>query len=253
VKTGFSLSRLQSNWKPTASYQRPTFNFNNIWDFVNDNPFSETGIGFNPVTGSVYTPDTAERQHTESWFIEDGWKIRPNLTITAGLRWEAYGKVNQATLGNNVQWLSGNDLMSRIVDGKNVTKFNILDHGDWNNFAPRLSIVWDPEGNGKTSIRAGAGIFYDFLPSQLYGGAHFTPPIYALTTASPQTAPLLPLYAFGASRTDPFQFPRPAGLQGITGLDSIMARHSRVSISPGSTPSCAVLIPKVIRWVSSVQ
>jgi hypothetical protein len=219
-KAGFSLSRLQSNWKPTPSYQRPTFNFNNIWDFVNDNPFSETGIGFNPVTGSVYTPDTAERQHTESWFVEDAWKIRPNLTMTFGLRWEAYGKVNQATMGNNVQWLSGTDTRGRIADGKNVTKYNILDNGDWNNFAPRLSIVWDPTGKGTTSIRGGAGIFYDFLPSQLYGGAHFTPPIYMLLTVSPQTAPLLPLYAFGASKTDPFQFPRPAGLQGITGLDN---------------------------------
>lgn len=236
IKAGFQISRLQSNWKPTASYQRPNFNFNNVWDFVNDSPFSETGIGLNPITGSVYTPDVAERQHTHSWFIEDAWKVRSNLTVSFGLRWEAYGKVNQATMGNNVQWLSGNDTLSRIADGKNITKFNILNNGDWNNYAPRLSFAWDPFGKGKTSIRAGAGIFYDFLPSQLYGGAHFTPPIYMLITASPQTAPLLPLYAFGASGKDPFQFPRPAGLQVITGLDkhngSTFARADITWIDP---------------------
>src|SRR5947207_14281283 len=57
------------------------------------------------------------------------------------------------------------------------------------------------------------------MPSQLYGGAHYTPPIFMLLTASAQTAPLLPRYAFGASKTDPFQFPRPLGLDGIIGLD----------------------------------
>src|SRR5205823_7471952 len=48
IKAGFQISRLQANWKPTASYQRPSFTFNSIFDFVADNPFSEGNIGFNP-------------------------------------------------------------------------------------------------------------------------------------------------------------------------------------------------------------
>ncbi len=220
VKMGFSFSKLQSNWKPTASYQRPNYNFQNVWDFVLDQPFSQGNIGLNPVDGSVYTPDVAERQQVVSAFAEDSWKVKPNLTITAGLRWDTYGKIGQATLGNNVEFRSGNDFRSRIADGKNVTSYFILNNADMNNFAPRLSFAWDPKGTGRTSIRGGAGIFYDFVPSQLYGGAHYTPPIYMIITASQQTAPLLPRYEFGLSDSDPFQFPRPFGLEGVIGLDA---------------------------------
>lgn len=219
IKAGFTVSKLQSNWKPTASYQRPIYNFSNVWDFVNDDPFSQANIGLNPKDGSVYTPDVAERQTTISAFVDDNWKVRPNLSVQWGLRWETYGKVGQQTLGNNVQWRSGNDLLSRIADGKNVTGYNILENPDMNNFAPRISIAWDPTKTGKLSVRGGAGIFYDTLPSQLYGGGHYTPPIYMIITASKQTAPLLPVYGFGASSENPYQFPRPAGLERAIGLD----------------------------------
>ena len=219
VKAGFGITRLQANWKPTAGYQRPAFGFSTLFDFLNDNPSTESNLGLNPKDGTVYAPDAAEREHTENAFIDDTWKVRPNLTVTLGVRWEAYGLINQNTLGNNVQFLSGTDTTSRIADGKNVTQFHILDHGDWNNFAPRLNFAWDPRGDGKTSIRGGAGIFYDYLPSQLYGGGHFTAPLFFMINASAQTAPLLPLYAFGASKSDPYNFPRPPALQGILTLD----------------------------------
>jgi len=219
IRAGFQLSKLQSNWKPTAGYQRPAFTFNNIWDFVNDDPFSESNIGLNPLTGDVYTPDVAERQTTMGWFLEDNWKVLPNLTLTLGVRWENYGKVGQATMGNNVQWRSGTELPDMIADGKNVTGHSILDKADNNNYAPRISLAWDPTKQGKMSVRFGTGIFYDTLPSQLYGGAHYTPPIYMLITASKQTAPLLPRYEWGLSDTNPYQFPRPYGLTGPVKLD----------------------------------
>jgi hypothetical protein len=236
VKSGVQFSALQSDWKPTASYQRPNFNFNNIFDFVLDSPFSEGNIGFNPIDGSVFTPDVAERQKVLALFVEDSWRIKPSLMLQYGLRWETYGKVGQDTLGNNVEWRTGNDFFSRIADGKNVTTKNILQEADLNNFAPRVSAAYDPTGNGRMSLRGGAGVFYDVIPSQLYGGAHYTPPIYLLTTASPQTAPLLPLYTFGQSGTNPYNFPRPPGLEGAVGLDerngSSFARANIAWIDP---------------------
>ena len=270
IRGGIQFSFLQSNWKPTAGYTRPTFNFLSIADWVNDIVNTESNVGLNPKDGSPYTPDVAERQHTQGWFLQDTWKVKPNLTLTYGLRWEYYGTVNQATEGNNVQWVGGDNLWTRIASGANVTRYHILDHGDKNNYAPRLSVAWDPFGRGNTSIRAGIGVFYDFLPSQLYGGAHFTPPIYLIiNNIGSQTAPLLPVYSFGAaaSKNDydgrgvPYQFQYPAGLQKAIGLNakngSTYAPASITWIDPSLkssyTPSWTFGIQQVLTPTMSID
>lgn len=88
-----------------------------------------------------------------SWYIGDSWKARPNLTITAGLRYvrdtgrtdSDIGPINALTQFNN-QFYSG--LQNR------VRQPNL-------NFAPQLGVAWDPKNNGKTVIRAGIGLFYE--------------------------------------------------------------------------------------------
>jgi hypothetical protein len=144
-----------------------------------------------------------------------------------------------------VEWRGGNDLWSRIANGANTTRYHILDHGDLNNYAPRLAIAWDPAGKGKTSIRTGFGIFYDFLPSQLYGGAHFTPPIFMIISATP-TNGVTPFYTFGnpASKNNyngrgvPYGFPYPASVVNALGLDS---------------KNGSVFLPAGITWIDQFE
>src|SRR5262249_42102671 len=106
-------------------------------------------------------------------------------------------------------------------DGKNVAKPYVFDHAPMLNFAPRLSFAWDPFKNGRTSVRFGVGKFIDALASQVWGGQHYTPPLYMLLTAATNLpAPLnQPVYSFGASGSDPYNFPRPPALSGAIGLD----------------------------------
>ncbi|HYP08710.1 MAG TPA: TonB-dependent receptor [Bryobacteraceae bacterium] len=216
-KMGGSLEKWQSNFNPTLGYQRPNYTFQNIFDFANDDPQRQTNIGFNPENGSPWVANVAERQQIVGLFVQDNWKIRPNLSLTFGLRWEHFGVVTQPTGMTNVEFRTGNDLFSRIADGKNVMVDQIFQNPDNNNFAPRFSFAWDPTRTGNTSIRGGYGLFYDIVTTQLYGGSHFNPPIWAFAVADRNTPPFLPIFGLGANASEPYNFPRPSNI--TVGLD----------------------------------
>lgn len=128
------------------------------------------------------------------FFGQDTWRVRPNLTLNYGLRWE----FNQVPYEKN-------GLLSNLVDqdasgptpaggfvfqtvGKNSANPNIkLWDNDWNNFGPRFGFAYSPDfkggflgalfgGAGKSSIRGGYGIFYDRVFTNLFSNSSGNPP-----------------------------------------------------------------------------
>jgi len=87
-------------------------------------------------------------------FFQDDWRVRRNVILNLGLRYELTTVVQDSDngLGN----FDPNKGMVQVGHGIN-SPYN----GDHNNFAPRLGIAWDMFGNGKTVIRAAAGIIYE--------------------------------------------------------------------------------------------
>ncbi len=90
------------------------------------------------------------------FFAQDEIRVRPNLTITAGLRWEYI-----APLSEKHDLLSNFDANGNLVQVGSPT-LPILYHRDLNNFGPRLGISWSTFHN--TVIRAAYGIYYDYTP-----------------------------------------------------------------------------------------
>ena len=104
-------------------------------------------------------------------FGQDEWRVRPNLTLTLGLRYE-YSTPKLDTQGRTFS----------IVPGDQSTRFPNAPRGlvfpgdpgaprgtnfpDKDNFAPRVGFAWSPGSSGKTSIRGGFGIFYDVLKGE---------------------------------------------------------------------------------------
>ena len=82
---------------------RPSFNFQNLWDFANDAPYS--GIGSVQFGGDRNPSPNRQDDRENLWgvFVQDDFKIRPNLTINLGLRWSYFGSLY--TTQNNLDML----------------------------------------------------------------------------------------------------------------------------------------------------
>lgn len=90
------------------------------------------------------------------FFGQDEIRVRTNLTITAGLRWEYFGP-----LGEKHNLLSNFDSSGNLVQVGSPTLSTVYNR-DLNNFGPRLGIAWTPRD--RTVIRAAYGLYYDYTP-----------------------------------------------------------------------------------------
>src|ERR1051325_2679307 len=96
-----------------------------------------------------------------AFFAQDSWKIRPNLTLNYGVRYD-YELTEQIPTLPLHDPLSGINLSAADVQAAQDAMG--IQQGfprDKNNWSPRLAVAWDPWGDGKTSIRAAFGLFYD--------------------------------------------------------------------------------------------
>jgi hypothetical protein len=173
--------------------------------------------------GSVHSGDAFAgsanryyRSNTLGMYVNDTFKVRSNLTVTYGLRWdydgpfsEKYGKLtgfNPALYAYNAATDtitgSGLEIAGNNPNGTRGAGDSLMTQHQWG-FAPRIGIAWTPIP--KLTVRAGYGIYYDrgelfsyFSPS---AGSGFNGP-FGVTLAPPFVEPIAA--ARGASLSAPF-------------------------------------------------
>ncbi len=96
-----------------------------------------------------------------AFFAQDSWKLRPNLTLSLGLRWEAQ-YMPQPDVSNTALTTAVRTAQLPLYGGRGVDVGVIPDQTD--QWAPRIGIAWDPFRDGKTAVRAGVGVFYARTP-----------------------------------------------------------------------------------------
>jgi len=82
-------------------------------------------------------------------YFTDAWKVKRNFTLTLGLRYDYDSALANSDLVRTAKLAEFNPELSGFINN------------DTNNFAPQLGFAWDINGNGKTVIRGGGGIYYD--------------------------------------------------------------------------------------------
>jgi len=156
IKFGGELTRL-FYLNDCAGCGVPSYNFFNLWDFLNDAPQSEGG-GFNPVTGAPSTLRQDDRTDIWGFFVQDDFKVRKNLTVNLGLRWSYFGPLSSK---------EGNMFVAHPGAGSDyLTGLTISKGESWKaqkgNFGPQIGFAWSPEKfNGKLVTRGGYGLSYN--------------------------------------------------------------------------------------------
>ena len=138
-----------------------TYTFSSISNFLANSLQSTQFLGDLSAPSSFFNNSTGPAYAKQNYYIaygQDEWKIKPNLTLNYGLRYEYYTPLKEA---NNRQIYF--DINTGVLRDSSGDPY----HTSKSNFGPRIAMTWSPNptGNGffsggRTVLRGGFGIYY---------------------------------------------------------------------------------------------
>jgi hypothetical protein len=245
-------------------WSQPKFSFSNLLTLAQDTPANEDGIYYNPQTGTeqLWSWDAASR--TFGLFAQDTWKVRKNLTVTLGLRYDDSGNPwskSSSTVFGNFYLGTGNTEQEQVANGYAKATHNALLHSVNNLFSPRIGVSWDPTGRGDWVVRGGFGIYNNWLTQanvqEEFRGSppgEVDPTFVQGGTASTQA----PIFVLGNGNKPPFGFtfptfgpgtgPTPQAGGGLNAQGGVVgASFSIGAVNP------LLKSPKAYVWSGSVE
>ena len=188
--------------------------------------------------GTIYGFYT--RQFYNSLYVQDNWKITPRLTLNYGVRWEpylaAYNDRGENEAFSPALFAAGvhstvftNAPAGLIFPGdpqytSGGYSHNYLNGPDWNKFFPRVGLAWDPEGNGRMTIRAAYGMYGD-RASMLNGSQEYSSQPFGATIA-----------VSGGTFSNPWKtYPGGDPIPSLTSIIGVGAYASNIPFFPYST------------------
>lgn len=169
LRVGAQAQYLQFN-QNTTSQAGGIVTFNSLELFLTGRP---SNVDF-AVPGKI-DPDRRYRQWLFAGFVQDDVRLTDRLSLNLGVRYEA------VTVPTEVDGKISN--LRSVTDATLTVGDPWHDNPSLKNIAPRLGLVWDPLGSGRTSLRAGFGIFHDqILPKYYFFSGSLNPPFTTRTS-----------------------------------------------------------------------
>ena len=141
------------------------------------NALADLLLGLPTLTGGAVSDNPqALRTATSGGFVHDSWRVRQDLTLSLGLRYEFNTPAHDAQNAASVFDTASQSIVRVGENGVPPSGYR----PDTNNFAPRFGFAWSPFGTRKTVIRAGYGIYYNVAPLAPGQGIYFNPPFFNL-------------------------------------------------------------------------
>ena len=147
-------------------------NYNGTLQFNDFNSFLQ-GSGFLELTDG--NPTIPFKENDVALYFQDDWKIRPDLTLNLGMRWEFFGQAGNVLHNLTVSRETGADPFWDTSLPLSIRTFPKMDN-NWKNFQPRIGFAWNP-GHGHLVVRGGYAINFDPAFYNIYGNAAIQAPV----------------------------------------------------------------------------
>ncbi|MGB8660479.1 MAG: TonB-dependent receptor [Candidatus Acidiferrum sp.] len=207
--------------------------FTSLGNFVDDFSGSSGAVSIN-----FGNPEVQPFVGNYAPYVQDTWHLKPNFTVNLGLRYEYWG-----TIGNIVPFPSINtqELTFGVAGAVFPNFLATKQQGDKNNFAPRVGLAWTPKfwqrflGQDKTVIRAGGGMFYDGIFTNILDNTGSTVPNVNGGTLTATSAN--------------------SGIRGLAGASSLLTGLSPVADPQATMDTMAshILNPLTFQWNLDIQ
>jgi len=246
IKTGGNVTRLYYlSDAPWASI--PSYNFHNLWDFANDAPYNQGGAFFNATTGTPSMERLDERTNIWGFFVQDDYKLRPNLTIDAGIRWSYYGGFYSKE--NNLGVVQFGPGTTALTD-MSIHLGGNLQSSQKTNWGPQFGFSWSPARlHDKVVVRGGFGIGFNQDEIAILANGWGNPPngtepdfncAYPTIATNPTCAGNGILYATSSSPTNIYGYPQnPAAVTTFSSANLPMTGTTTVTAYPSNLKTIA--------------
>lgn len=230
---------------------RPAFTYLNLLDLVRDQPFSGQMGAFDPVTGQPKEYIFGAKLNTIGAFVQDEWKIRPNLSLTASIRWDDFGNPTgiKGFQTTNLFVAPGQSYQDQFREAVIRPVDNMFPGRLNKNFSPRLGVAWSPGSGRNWVVRSGIGLYNDWITlGESVDRVNINPPNFVFPSFG-VNLPLKLAPSIGTSDTFPFGFNLPPiPSPGLDARGGILGLQSNVG---GLDPDLKT--PRTVTWLAGVE